>query len=211
MSRDKSEVLGLESMDPTRVEQIVDEFAQKHVAHKHGAIIFVGSGGGKSTTVRNQVPDIEGKTDLLDADLMYRKTGAHPCQPGVTPLRPIPWWDMGNEVIHEVDQRCGLVNAAVVKRGLWMLTTSFTPNDECLPAAIVLLPWKEHKKRIIEKFHSEHYDAGAQPTKEGFAIVLGHRRWARRVAKEKNIPIVDSIDAAINLVRSHGAEDFKMN
>jgi hypothetical protein len=112
---------------------------------------------------------------------------------------------MGEGVIHEVDRRCGMVNAALVEHGLWALTTSFSPNDEYLPEAIVILPWKEHRRRIIEKAGGGHYDGGAKATDEGFALVLRHRRWVKGVAEEKGIPIVDSIDAAINLVRSREA------
>lgn len=197
--------LNLEPMDTALVEKVVDKYAQKHIRHQHGAYIFIGSGGGKSTTCRNQVPGSDGKTDLVDADLLYRETGAHPCQPGVIPLRPLPWWDMGDDVIHEVERRCGLVNAAMVKRGLWALTTSFTPDDEFLPAAVVILPWEEHKRRIIEKSGGSFYDGGAKANDEGFSLVLEHRRWAEKIAKEKNIPIVDSITAAIDLVRSREA------
>ncbi len=199
---DETPKLDLESLDIQKVHEVVDSYSEKHIRHKHGAIIFVGSGGGKSTTCRNQIPNEEGKTDFVDADLVYRETGAHPCQPEVVPLRPLPWWDMGDQVIHEVEERCGIVNAAMIEQGLWALTTSFTPDDEYMPAAIVLLPWEEHKRRIIEKTQGEHYDGGAKATDEGFSLVLGHRKWAERVAKEKNIPIVDSIEAAINLVRS---------
>jgi len=206
-SESKSQDLSLEPMDPARVEEVVEEWAKKHVCHRLGAIIFVGSGGGKSTTVRGQEPNSEGKTDLVDADLLYRETNAHPCQPKVEPKRPIPWWDMGNDVIHEVEQRCGLVNAAMVKRGFWALTTSFTPDDEYLPVAIVILPWEEHKKRIIEKAGGKYYDGGAKATDEGFKLVLDHRQWVEKVAKEKNIPVVDSIPAAIELVRSREADN----
>mgnify|MGYP001577558490 CR=1 FL=1 len=199
--------LTLEPMDTARIEKVVDEYTQKHIRHHHGAIIFVGSGGGKSTTCRSQIPDNEGKTDLVDADLIYRETGAHPCQPGVVPLRPLPWWDMGDEVIHEVELRCGEVNTAMVEHGLWTLTTSFTPDDKYLPAVIVILPWEEHKKRIIEKSGGNLYDGGAQATDTGFSLVLSHRQWAENVAKEKNIPIVDSIDAAVSLVRSREANN----
>ncbi len=200
----EEKTLEMEPLDTKKVEQIVAEYEKKHVKHERGAIIFVGSGGGKSTTCRNQVPNAEGKTDFIDADFVYRETEAHPLQPGVFPLRPLPWWDMGEAIVEEVERRCGVVNQAMVDHGLWALTTSFDPEDKYVPTnlVIVLLPWEEHKKRIIEKFNSAHYDAGAQPTEEGFAVVLDHRKWTERVAREKKIPVVESIDAAIELVRS---------
>lgn len=209
LSMEKKE-LELESLDPEKVETVIRGYEGKHVKHKHGAIIFTGSGAGKSTTCRNQVPNTEGKTDLIDADLVYRETEAHPLKPRSSPdepLRPLPWWDMGPKVIQEVEKRCGVVNQSMIDHGLWTLTTSFDPGDAYVPEniVIVMLPWEEHKKRIIEKFHSEHYDAGAQPTEEGFARVLSHREWTEKVAKEKNIPVVDSIDAAIDLIRSREA------
>ena len=193
----------LEPLDLERVEKVVSGFADKHVTHKHGAVIFVGSGGGKSTTCRAQTPNAEGKTDFIDADFVYRETEAHPLQPGVNPPRPLPWWDMGSEVIQEVEKRCGVVNESMIEHGLWVLTTSFNPDDKYIPGniVIVMLPWEEHKRRIIEKFNSEHYDAGAQPTEEGFSVVKNHREWTERVAKEKNIPVVDSIEAAMELIR----------
>lgn len=196
--------LKLEPMDPAKIEEVVNKYAEKHVQYKNGAIIFVGSGGGKSTICREQTQNSEGKTDLVDADLLYRETGAHPLQPGIFPLRPLPWWDMGDEVIHEVEKRCALVNEAMVKKGLWALTTSFTPEDPYVPSntVVVILPWEEHKRRMILKFRGQFYDGGAKATDEGFALVQSHRKWAEEVAKEKNIPIVDSIEGAINLVRS---------
>jgi hypothetical protein len=192
----------LEPLDLETVEKVISKYATRHVVHEHGAIIFVGTGGGKSTTCRNQIPTDSGKTDFIDADLVYRETGAHPCKPGVTPLSPLPWWDMGDGAIHEVELRCGLVNASMIKHGLWALTTSFTPEDEYMPSAIVILPWDEQKRRIEEKSRGQFYDGGAKATEQGFSLALGHRKWAEKVAKEKNIPVVDSIDAAIDLVRS---------
>ncbi len=200
------EDIKFEPMDPARIGEILDESTKKHVCHRHGAIIFVGSGGGKSTTCRNQTPNSEGRTDFVDADFLYRETNAHPCQPGVEPKRPIPWWDMGDKVIHAVEKRCAMVNTAMIERGLWALTTSFTPDDKYLPTAIVILPWPVHRKRIIEKSGGKYYDGGAKATEEGFKLVLGHREWAKRVAKKNRIPIVSSIDAAIEMVRSRELE-----
>ncbi len=200
----KAESFKLEPLDPKKVKNVVSDYAKKHVVHKQGAIIFVGSGGGKSTTYRNQKPNAEGKTDLVDADLVYRDTEAHPLQPGVKPPKPLAWWDMGEKVIFEVEKRCGAVNEAMVNQGLWALTTSFDPDDAYVPKniVIVILPWEEHKKRLIEKSAGKHYDAGAKATDEGFALVLRHREWTERIAKAQNIPVVDSIEAAIDLVRS---------
>jgi 2-phosphoglycerate kinase len=203
----EQEEFKLEPLNPEKVEKVVEEYAERHVGHKHGAIIFIGSGGGKSTTCRNQTPNAEGKTDLVDADFLYRETDAHPLKPRSNPnepLRPLPWWDMGPKVIQDVEKRCGIVNQSIIDHGLWALTTSFDPDDKYIPEniVIVILPWEEHKRRIAEKFQSEHYDAGAQPTEEGFARVLSHREWTEKVAKEKNIPVVDSIEAAVDLIRS---------
>lgn len=194
----------LEPLDLKKVEHVVSTYENAHTRHKRGAIIFVGSGGGKSTTYRKQVPNAEGKVDLVDADLVYRETEAHPTEPGMTPLRPLPWWDMGLEVIQEVEKRCGVVNQVMVEHGLWALTTSFDPNDSYIPhqLVIVILPWEEQRKRIIEKSGSEYYDGGAKATDEGFELVKQHREWAERVAKEKNIPVVSSIESAIELVRT---------
>ena len=201
---EENKELKLPSLNLDKVEEVVSRYEEKHVKHKHGAIIFVGSGGGKSTTYRNQVPDANGKLDFVDADLLYRETEAHPLQPGVFPLRPMPWWNMGPKIIQEVEKRCGIVNEAMVNHGLWTLTTSFDPDDAYIPdnIVIVLLPWEEHKKRVIEKFNSENYDAGAEPTEEGFARIQEHREWTEKVAREKNIPIVNSIESAITLIRS---------
>jgi hypothetical protein len=203
----QSAALNLEPLKPDQIEEVLSEFSQKHIIHHHGAVIFVGSGGGKSTYCRNQNPDPDGKTDFIDEDLVYRETNATPCEPGITPLHPIPWWDMGDEVIHQVEQRCGQVNAAIIEHGLWALTTSFTPDDKYMPAAIVMLPWEEHKRRITEKSQGQFYDGGAKATEAGFSLALGHRQWAEKVAAEKNIPIYDSIDAAIAAVRLRESEN----
>lgn len=212
LSKDKQDVpmtpsemlvkLRSEPLDPTKIEEVVSQFAEKHVQHKHGAMIFAGSGAGKSTTCREQVPNNEGKTELVDADFVYRALGAPPLNPE-TGLA-LPWWEMGDEVIREVEKRCAMVNEAMVKKGLWALTTSFTPEDSYVSSdtVIVILPWEEHKRRMITKFRGQHYDGGAKATDEGFALAQGHRKWAEEVAKEKNIPVVDSIDAAVELVRS---------
>jgi len=104
--------LEAEPLDREKVEAVVDRFLERHVRHKNGQIVFVGSGSGKSTTVRNQTPGPDEKTDLVDADFVYRETGAHPLldtQPG-EPLRTFPWWFMGDEVIAKVEARCSLVN-----------------------------------------------------------------------------------------------------
>lgn len=196
--------LNLKPLDIEQVKRVVNEFARDYVRHDHGAVVFVGSGGGKSTTCRNQVLNSDGKKDFLDADFVYRATEAHPLQPGVNPPLPLPWWDMGDEVCDEIDRRCGLVNEVMIDNGLWALTTSFAPEDKYIPESIiiVLLPWEEHKKRIIQKCNSEHYDAGAKATEEGFKLVQGHRAWAERIAKEKNILLVDSIDKAIEILKS---------
>ncbi len=191
-----------EPLDPARIEEVVGKYAKRHVQHKKGAIIFAGSGSGKSTTVRKQVPDSEGKTDLVDADFIYKELGAHPMKPGGKD--PEEWWHMSDEVIDIVEKRCAQVNQVMIDKGLWALSTSFTPDDPYVPSAVVvvLLPWEEQQRRIIEKAKSDFYDGGAKPTDAGFAGAKGHRDWAERVAKEKNIPVVDSINAAVELVRS---------
>lgn len=190
-------------IDPAKIDEVLNRYAQKHVIHKNGAIIFAGSGAGKSTYCRTyDTPNAEGKINFIDEDLVYRETGAHPCIPGTSPLKPMPWWTWGNEAIGLVEKRCDQVNKALVDKGLWAFTTSFTPKAECQPAAIVLLPWEEHKKRIIEKFNSEHFDGGAKPDESGFKLVLGHRAWTKKVAIENNIPVVDSIDKAVEIVKS---------
>jgi len=191
-----------EPLDPAKIEEVVNQFAEKHVQHQHGAMIFVGSGGGKSTTCREQAVNSDGKTDLVDADFVYRALGAPPLNPE-TGLA-LPWWDMGDEVILEVEKRCAMINEVMIKKGLWALTTSFIPEDSYVPnnIVIVILPWEEHKRRMITKSRGQHYDGGAKATDEGFALAQGHRKWAEEVARERNIPKVDSITAAIDLVRS---------
>lgn len=193
-----------EPLDPAKIEEVVDEYAQKHVQHNKGALIFAGSGSGKSTTVRNQVPNSEGKTDLVDADFLYKKIGAHPMKRGTEKPEPEEWWHMGEEVVDTVEKRCAQINQAMIDRGFWALTTSFTPDDAYVPSDVVIamIPWEEHQRRIIEKSQGDYYDGGAKPTVLGFAAAKGHRDWAENVAKEKNIPVVDSIDAAVDLVRS---------
>ena len=202
---DKKEIsfadLNLEAMDRKKVEEIVDKFAEKLVRHKKGALIFAGSGAGKSTACRNQIPNKEGKTDWLDADFIYKASGAHPMIPGTN--RPFPWWEMSDEIILEIEKRCAMVNEVIIEKGLWAMTTSFTPDDPYLnKVVIVMLPWEEQQRRILQKAKGEFYDGGAKPTEAGFSVALGHRRWAENVAKEKNIPVADSIDKAIDLVRS---------
>jgi len=193
----------LDPLDPQKVEGVLKDYETRHVKHKHGGLIFVGSGGGKSTFCRAQIADSQGKTDFIDADLVYRLTNAHPCKPGVLPLSPLPWWHMGLEVVIDIEKRCGIVNQAMIDHGLWAMTTSFDPDDTYLPEGliIVMLPWEEHKNRIIEKSNGPHYDGGAKPTEAGFALVMDHRNWTERVAKEKGIQIVDSIDQAVNILR----------
>jgi len=199
--RKKEIPFNLEPMDRKKVEEIVDKYAEKLIRHKKGALIFAGSGAGKSTTCRNQVPDNEGRTDLFDADLAYKATGAHPMIPGTN--RPFAWWEMSDEVVLEIEKRCAMVNEVMIEKGLWAMTTSFTEDDTYLDkVVIVILPWEEQQKRILEKARGAFYDGGAKPTEAGFSVALGHRRWAENVAKEKNIPVADSIDAAVELVRS---------
>lgn len=190
-----------EPLDRKKVEEVVEEYAQKLVRHKKGALIFAGSGTGKSTTCRNQISNNEDRVDLFDADLAYKATGAHPMIPGTN--RPFAWWEMSSEIVDMVEKRCAMVNEVMIEKGLWAMTTSFTEDDIYLDkVVIVMLPWEEQQKRILQKAKGEFYDGGAKPTEAGFSLALGHRRWAENVAKEKNIPVVDSIDAAVDLVRS---------
>ena len=200
------ERLRSEPMDSERIEEVANRFAEKHVQHRRGEIIFVGSGSGKSFTVREQTPNSQGKTDLVDADFLYRETGAHPLLPTKPgePLRTFPWWFMGDEVIREVEKRCALVNEAMIRKGLWALTSSFRPEDSYVPSniVVVMIPWEEHSGNMVTKFRDKHYDGGVRATSEGFRIAQGHRKWALDVATEKHIPIVSSIDAAVDFVRS---------
>ncbi|MDO8503181.1 MAG: hypothetical protein Q7S60_00675 [bacterium] len=191
-----------EPLDPAKIEEVVNKYAEKHVQHKKGALIFAGSGSGKSTTVRGQAPDSEGKTDLVDADFIYKELGAHPMKPGGKD--PEEWWHMSDEVIDLVEKRCAQINQVMIDKGLWALSTSFTPDDPYVPSdvVVVLLPWEEQQRRIIEKAKSDFYDGGAKATVAGFTTAKNHREWAERVAKEKNIPVVDSIEGALDLVRS---------
>lgn len=193
-----------EPLDPAKIEEVVNKFAEKHVQHKKGAIIFAGSGSGKSTTARNQTPNSEGKTDLVDADFIYKKVGAHPMKMGTEKPEPEEWWHMDGEVVDIVEKRCAQINQAMIDKGLWALTTSFTPEDAYVPSDVVIamLPWEEHQRRILEKSKSDYYDGGAKATVAGFATAKWHRDWAENVAKEKNIPIVESINAAVDLLRS---------
>ncbi len=192
----------LKPLDPIKIDDVLDRYIQKHIIHKQGAIIFVGSGGGKSTFCRNQIPNSDRKTDFIDEDLVYRETDAHPCEIGSSPLKPLPWWTWGGEKIDQIELRCDQVNKALVDKGLWALTTSFTQEAECQPDCIVLLPWEEHKKRIIEKYESGHYDGGAKPDEAGFQQVFNHRKWTEEVALENNIPIFDSIEKAVEFIKS---------
>ena len=101
---------------------------------------------------------------------------------------------MGDEVINEVEKRCDMVNEALIKHGLWAMTTSFTPEASYVPKniVVVILPWEEHKKRIIEKSAGKNYDGGAKATEAGFDLVLNHRKWAQKVAKEKTLTPVEA-------------------
>ena len=191
-------------MDMEKASEVIDKFVGEHKikVHKKGAIVFVGSGGGKSTFCRNQKPDENGKVDWIDEDLLYRLTNAHPCVPGSDPPKPEPWWTWGDEAIHKVELRCDEVNKALVDKGLWAFTTSFTPEAKCQPDAVVILPWEEQKKRITEKFNSPYYDGGAKPDEEGFRIASSHRDWTIRVAKENNLKVFDSIDGAVDYINS---------
>jgi len=204
---EKSEILNLEPMDPAKIEEVLDRYEQDHVTHKKGAIIFTGSGVGKTTYSRNQQPNDGGKIDWVDMDPVYKEAGAPPCEehePGTpgSQIKPLPWWTWGDEAINEVEIRSDIVNKALVERGFWGLTTSFTPDAECQPTAIVLLPWDEHKRRIVQKWEQNSADGGAKPTEEGFKLVQGHRKWTEEVAKRNNIPVFEDIDKAVEYVRS---------
>lgn len=193
-----------EPLDPARIEEVVNKYAEKLIRHKKGAIIFSGSGSGKSTTIREQVPNGEGKTDLVDADFIYKELGAHPMKLGTEKPEPEEWWHMGDEVIDMVDKRCAQINQAMIDKGIWALTTSFTNDDSYVSSnvVVVMLPWEEHKRRIITKTRGDYYDGGAKATFRGFSAAEGHRKWAEDVSQKKNIPVVDSIDAAVDLIRS---------
>jgi len=190
------------------VEEVVDRFLENHIQHNYGQIIFVGSGSGKSFTVRNQNPGPDGKTDLVDADFVYRETGAHPLldTDDDEPLRTFPWWYMGDDVILEVEKRCALVNQVMIEKGLWALTSSFDPEDPYLLTnhIIVELPWQEHLKNIHRKFSGDSkdfYDGGVRVTYDGLRIAKSHRKFVRDLIDKKGIEVVSSIPEAINVLK----------
>lgn len=206
------EKLRNEPLDPKYVREVVSQFAERHRKHKNGQIIFVGSGSGKSFTVREQTPDSEGKTDFVDADFLYRATKAHPLLPTKPgePLRTFPWWYMGGEVIGEVEKRCGMVNEEMVRQGLWAFTSSFDPEDSYVPTNMVavVIPWEEHSRNMVAKKRGEHYDGGVRATYDGFRIARSHREWTKEAAEKYNIAVVDSIKGAVDLVRSRESSTF---
>ena len=42
VSKKEPKKLDLKPMDPAKVEEVVKKYAEKHIRHKHGAVIFIG-------------------------------------------------------------------------------------------------------------------------------------------------------------------------
>lgn len=206
------EKLRNEPLDLEYVKEVVEKYAEseRKRKHKNGQIIFAYSGTGKSFTVRGEEPDGEGITDLVDADFLYRLTGAHPLLPTKPgdPLRTHPFWYMNDEVIQEVEKRCGQVNEAMVEAGLWALTSSFDPEDSYVPSNLIaaLIPPTELERNIYTKFDRVFYDGGVRATHDGYAISESHRKYIEQLTRKKDITVVDSIDKAVELARTREKE-----
>lgn len=177
----QDERFGLEPLDDTRVEHVLEQFSQKYRRHGKGLFILAPSGAGKSYYVREQTT-----LDWIDGDMLWTAAGAHPDR---------EWWLEDLEVIQAIDARCDEITRRAKEKGLWIMGAS---NNGLMPDGIVIPDWEKHKAMI--KYREEHnYDGGAKTDR--LDQVLGHREWMLTLVKQ-GVPLFPTIEAAANELSS---------
>lgn len=116
---------------------------QRYTVHKTGLFILTPSGAGKTHYCKRQtVPN------WIDGDDLWLESGAQPAG---------EWWDMGVPVINAVEQRCDIITAQAVDRGLRILGSI---NYWLKPDAIVIPDWEVLVDQIQRRQDSGEYDGG---------------------------------------------------
>jgi hypothetical protein len=160
----------------TKNEEIYKAFIYKTIPHSRGFFVLAPSGTGKTYFVVNQK-----ENHWIDGDTLWTATGAHP---------NTDWWAKGLEIIKEVDARSDVITAEARRLGLWIMGAS---NNWLTPDAVVIPPL-EVNTQYIKKREQTNYDGGLKT--DQLAQLESHRKEIEEMAKNKSVPIFESIEEA---------------
>jgi hypothetical protein len=168
---------------------VYDIFLKRTVPHSKGFFILAPSGVGKTYFVTHQK-----EYHWIDGDRLWVAARAHP---------DVAWWTMGLEVIEEVDARSDVITQEAKRLGLWIMGAS---NNWLLPDAVVLPPW-ELNVAYIKQREETHYDGGLKSNQ--LDQLKSHRTSIEQMAKQKNVPMFESIDAATSYLQERYLQQIK--
>ena len=156
--------------------EIYKNFLDETMPHTKGFFILAPSGAGKTYFVNKQK-----EKNWIDGDTLWVATRAHP---------NMDWWNMGLDVIREVDARSDVVTQEAKRLGLWILGAS---NNWLAPDAVVMPPWDTNVAYIKHR-QETNYDGGLKTDQLG--QLESHRKEIKEMADNKKVPIFESINKA---------------
>ncbi|MCX6788309.1 MAG: hypothetical protein NTZ36_00300 [Candidatus Jorgensenbacteria bacterium] len=161
-------------------EEIYNKFLNESVHHSLGFFILAPSGTGKTHFIVRQE-----EKNWIDGDTLWISTKAHP---------DTDWWTKGPEIIKEVDARSDVITQEAKRLGLWVLGAS---NNWLRPDAVVLPPWDTNVAYIKHR-QENNYDGGLKT--DQLAQLEAHRLEIEDMAKQKNVPIFESVEKATSYI-----------
>lgn len=162
-------------------EEIYNTFLRQTIPHKKGFFILAPSGTGKTYFITRQK-----EKHWIDGDTLWTSTKAHP---------NTDWWTKGLKIIKEVDARSDAITQEAKKLGLWIMGAS---NNWLVPDAVVLPPW-ETNIAYIKNRQENNYDGGL--TTDQLDQLKAHREEIQEMAKNKSVPIFESVNAATSYIK----------
>lgn len=172
--------MSLEPVIFTNGERFFKELGTKFISHDKGLFIMSPSGAGKTHFYKQQQTP-----HWIDGDDFWREAGAQPPD-------GVAWWDMGVEVIEQVEQRCDIITSQAVKRGFWILGSI---NFWYKPDAIVIPPWETLVSQIKQRQDTD-YDGGL--TDSHLDQLITHIGIINRWHIELDVPRFKTIEEAVN-------------
>ena len=162
-------------------EEIYKKFLSETMPHSKGFFILAPSGTGKTYFTNRQT-----EKHWIDGDKLWVATNAHP---------DAAWWTKSFEVIAEVDARSDVITQEAKRLGLWIMGAS---NNWLKPDAVVLPPLKTNIE-YIKKRQEGNYDGGLKT--DQLDQLKAHRKEIKKMAKNKKVPIFESIEAATSYIK----------
>lgn len=144
--------------------------------HATGLFILAPSGTGKSYFV-----DRQEEKNWIDGDELWPLTGADYTHSE---------WNNDFEEVMEINARSDVITLQAKNKGLWIIGSS---NLFLKPDAVVLPPWKTHR-RYVRSRESVLYGDGA--TTDDFEGLKLHRKWIRKW-KKYGVPCFLSVSEAV--------------